>query len=151
MIEYKIERIQDIYDEMLPILKAHYLEIAHYKDIRFEPNVAEYYKMEDNGICKTYTARENNELIGYAVFFVRNNLHYKSSLQAYQDIIYISKEKRGFGRYFIKWCDDRLRELGVDVVYHHIKFAHDWSKLLEVMGYEKQDILMSKRLQKKGD
>ena len=147
-IVFKKEKLQDVWDEMLPILKEHYLEIAHYKDIRFEPNVAEYFRMEDAGITHTFTARENGELIGYAVFNIRYNLHYKSSKQAYQDVIYISKEKRGFGKSFIKWCDDELRKLGVQVVNQHIKFAHDWSIVLERLGYEKQDIQLSRRLDK---
>lgn len=147
-LTFQKERIQDIYDEMLPIFIAHYHEIAHYKDIKLEPNVAEYFKMEDTGFVYAYTARDGGELIGYSVFFVKYNLHYKSSLQAWQDIIYISKERRGFGKDFIKWCDEELRKLGVQVVYHHIKFDHDWSLVLEKMGYEKQDMLLSKRLDK---
>jgi len=147
-LTFQQEKIQDIYDEMLPIFIAHYHEIAHYKDIKLEPNVAEYFKMEDAGFLKAYTAREDGELIGYAVYLVRHNLHYKSSLQAQQDIIYISKEKRGFGKDFIKFCDDELRKMGVQVVRQHIKFAHDWSKVLERMGYEKEDMLLSKRLDK---
>lgn len=147
-IKFNTERLQDIWDEIVPILKDHYLEIAHYKDIRFEPNVSEYFKIEDAGILKVFTAREDDLLIGYNVFLVRNNMHYKSSLQALNDIIYIKKEKRGFGKKFIKWCDEELKSIGVQVVHHHIKFAHDWSPILENMGYVKHDIIMSKRLDK---
>lgn len=147
-LTYQIERIQDIYDELLPILKEHYFEIAHYKDIKFEPNVAEYFKLEDLGFLKTFTARENGELIGYNVFFIKRNMHYKSSLQATNDIIFIRKDRRGFGKNFINWCDDELRKIGVQICYHHIKFSQDWSPMLERIGYEKIDIIMGKRLDK---
>lgn len=147
-LTYQCERLQDIYDEMLPIFIEHYKEISHYKDIKLEPNVAEYFKFEDLGVLKTFTAREDAELIGYSVFLIRPNLHYKSSLQAHNDIIYISKDRRGFGKDFIRWCDEELKKMGAQVVYHHVKFAHDWSAVLLRMGYEKQDILMSKRLDK---
>lgn len=145
---FQTEKLSDIYDEMIPILYEHYKEISHYQDIKLEPNLREYFKLENLGILKIYTVREEKELIGYAIFFVKHNIHYKSSLQANQDIIYIRKDRRGFGRKFIKWCDERLKELGVQVVYQHIKHAHDWSPILEKMGYEKQDIILSKRLDK---
>ena len=147
-LTFQVEKLQDIWDEILPILKEHYLEIAHYKDIRFEPDVAYYFSAEDNGKVHTFTAREDGELIGYAVFGVLYNIHYKSSKQAHQDIIYIKKEKRGFGRYFIEWCDEQLRGMGVQVVYHHIKASHNWGKVLEKMGYQMVDVLYTKRLDK---
>lgn len=147
-ITFKKERLQDIWDEILPILREHYLEIAHYKDIRFEPNVAEYFRLEDIGIIKVFTAREKEELIGYNIFFVRHNLHYKSSLQALNDVIYIKKEKRGFGKIFIKWCDHELKKLGVQAVYHHVKSEHNWGKILEIMDYKLIDLIYGKRLDK---
>lgn len=147
-IIFKEEKLKDIWGEMIPIFEKHYKEIAHYKDIPLEPDKDSYFKIEELGNIKTFTARESGELIGYSIYFIKNNLHYKSSLQALQDVIYIKKEKRGFGTKFIKWCDNRLRDIGVQVVCHHIKLAHDWSKILEKMGYEKQDIILTKRLDK---
>ena len=145
---FKEEKLKDIWEEMLPIFHTHYKEIAYYQDIPLNPDRESYFKIEELGNIKTFTARENGELIGYSMYFIKHNLHYKDSLQALQDIIYIKKEKRGFGKTFIKWCDNRLREFGVQVVCHHVKVAHDWSKILENMGYEKQDILLTKRLDK---
>lgn len=147
-IKFNTERLQDIWDEILPILKEHYLEIAHYKDIKFEPNISEYYKLEDLGFLKVFTARENEELIGYNIFFIKSNMHYKSSLQAANDVIFIKRDRRGFGKKFIIWCDDELRKLGVQIIYHHIKFSQDWSVMLEKIGYEPIDKIMGKRLDK---
>ena len=76
----------------------------------------------------------------------KNNLHYKQSLQAQQDLLFIDSEYRGRGMIFIKWCDDQLRTLGVQVVRHHIKLAHNWGKGLERLGYEAEDVIYSKRL-----
>jgi hypothetical protein len=145
---FQKEKLKDIYEEMYPILMKHWEEISHYLDIPLEPDKLRYLKQEEDGICHVWTARDESKLIGYAVFMIGQNPHYKSSKQAYQDILYISKENRGFGKSFISWCDDRLREMGVQVVRHHIKFSHDWSPVLERMGYTKEDIILSKRLDK---
>ena len=147
VLNFKRETFHKIFDEVIPLLKAHYLEIAHYKDIELDVDVEGYLLAEERGCYRVYTARCNqNKLIGYAAFFVRNNLHYKQSLQAVQDVVYIDKAQRGFGRLFIQWCDDRLREEGVQVVMHHLKAAHNWGKILEEQGYDLQDLIYTKRL-----
>lgn len=145
---FRQEKFRGTYPEMVPIVNAHYKEISFYTDISLDPDLDEYYRMEDAGILKLYTIREYGQLIGYAVYFLRKHLHYKSSLQAYQDVVYISKEKRGFGKSFIEWCDEELRKLGVQVVNHHVKYSHDWSEMLVKIGYEFQDKHLSKRLDK---
>lgn len=149
MIEiFAEEKLKHVFDEMLPILLEHYREIAHYQDIEFEPDKEQYIKLEEIGIVKLFTVREECELIGYAVFFIKHNLHYKSSLQAVQDVIYIRKDRRGCGRKFIKWCDKKLREFGVQVVYHHVKQEHNFGKMLEIMDYKLIDLIYGKRLDK---
>lgn len=133
--------------EVMPLLKEHYLEIAHYQDIELDPDWNQYFAIQANGALAIYTARmASGELLGYNCYFIRHNPHYKQSLQAANDVIFISKKHRGFGRSFIAWCDEQLRGLGVQVCYHHVKAAHDWSPLLERMGYEFQDKIMSRRL-----
>jgi hypothetical protein len=133
--------------EFMPLLKEHYLEIAHYQDIEFDPDWDSYFAIQANGSLRIFTARdEAGKLIGYNCYFVRSNPHYRKSLQASNDVIFISKERRGFGTNFIAWCDEQLRAEGVQVTYHHVKFAHDWSPMLERLGYTKQDKIMSRRL-----
>ena len=69
-----------------------------------------------------------------------------SILYAVQDIVFIDPECRGGGFKFIRWCDEQLRELGVNVVTHHIKAAHNFGPALERMGYTLQDLIYSRRL-----
>ena len=145
---YQREQLTDaLIEEITPLLVRHYTEIAHYQDIKLDPDWSAYFNIQANGPMRIYTARaEDHALIGYSCFFVRYNPHYSRSLQAVNDVIFIDKERRGFGRQFIAWCDGQLKAEGVQVVYHHIKFAHDWSPILERMGYEAQDKIMSRRL-----
>lgn len=146
-MKFQIEKLKDIFNEMLPLFEKHWEEIAHFKDIKLEIDKESYFKMEEIGLLRIFTAREeDNSLAGYAVFIIKHNLHYKSSLQALQDVLYIDKEKRGFGAKFILWCDKQLKQEGVQVVYHHIKAAHNWGKMIERLGYQLQDLIYCRRL-----
>jgi len=136
----------ELVDELLPLLRAHYLEIAHYQDIELDPDWDAYAVVQQNNALRVFTARQDGKLVGYCAFFLRKNMHYRKSLQAVNDVIFISKDRRGFGSAFIDWCDEQLKAEGVQVVYHHIKFAHDWSPLLERKGNVQQDKIMSRRL-----
>lgn len=147
-VVYNQEKFADIYEEMKPLLEKHYHEIAHYQDIKLNPDFEQYCMLEKIGMLKTYTARFEGELIGYSLFFVKKNIHYKDSLQAVQDVIYIDKTRRGFGRVFIDWCDSKLRDYGVQVVYHHVKQEHNFGPMLEKMGYKLIDLIYGRRLDK---
>lgn len=134
---------------MEPLLYMHWKEIAHYQDIPLEPAWEKYEQLADEGAIRVYTARdEDGLLIGYSVYFLRYNLHYRSSLNALQDILFVHPNHRGMGGKFIKWCDEQLKEEKVQAVYHHVKAAHNFGPLLERMGYELVDLIYARRLDK---
>jgi hypothetical protein len=144
---FQRERVSDVFEEVLPLLKQHWEEIAHYKDIPLEPDFDLYCKIEEAGALRTYTARgPDGKIVGYCVYFVKPNLHYKSSLQAIQDVIFIDRSHRGFGKSFIEWCDKALCAEGVQVVYQHIKEKHNFGPMLERLGYELVDLIYARRL-----
>lgn len=143
---FQLEKAQDVFEEMQPLLQLHYEEIAHYKDIELKPDKEFYFNAEDQGRLRVFTVRDDNILVGYSVYFLKHNPHYKDSLQASQDVVFIRKDKRGQGREFVKWCDEQLKEMGVDVVYHHVKAAFNWGPMLEKQGYKLIDHIYGKRL-----
>lgn len=133
--------------EMLPLLTQHWAEIAHYPDIELNVDWPQYTLMQERGILRVYTAREQNgNLIGYSAFVIRFNPHYAQSKNALQDVIFIDQSKRGFGKRFIAWCDEQLKTEDVQLVFHHVKQAHNWGPMLEAMGYELVDLIYAKRL-----
>jgi len=148
MLCYKREPLtREALSEAMPLLQAHWKEIAHYQDIPLDPDVAMYVAAEERGTVRAYSARnECGQLIGYAVFFVKHNPHYQGSLQAVQDIIYLDPDARGRGLQFINFCDEQLRAEGVQVVYHHVKAVHNFGKALERIGYELVDLIYARRL-----
>ena len=138
--------------ELMPLLKAHYLEISANQDIPLDPEWSVYEGCEKNGTLRVYTVRAEGRLIGYEVLFVRANPHYRGSLQAVQDILFVSKEYRhgSLGYRLIKFADDELKKEGVQIVYHHVKAAHNFGPMLERLDYKLVDLIYARRLDREG-
>lgn len=148
MIEFHREPLTaELFEEALPLLKAHYDEIAHFKDIPLDPDKEQYISLELAGVIRAFTVRVDSKLVGYAVFFVKRNLHYKTSIQALQDVLYVDPacRKSAIGGEFIRFCDRELEKEGVQVGYHHIKAKHNFGVLLERMNYELVDLIYARR------
>ena|SRR5437660_11181995 len=130
------------------LLGRHWLEIAHYPDIPLDVDWKVYEGVEADGKLRAYTARVDGVLIGYASYFVNHNPHYRSSLQATQDVLYLAPEyrKSRIGYRLIAFADAQLAAEGVQAVYQHSKAAHDIGPILERQGYELVDLLYAKRL-----
>lgn len=139
-----------LFEEVSPLLVKHYREIAHYPDIELDPDWESYAKVSEMGNLRVFGARTgpDSKLVGYAVYFVRANMHYKNSLQAVQDVLFVDPDYRGRGGAFIKFCDEQLKAEGVQVTYHHIKAAHNFGPMLERIGYTLVDLIYSRRLDK---
>lgn len=150
-VRYQIEPLWSLWDELLPLLVAHWREVAKYQDIQLDPDVEAYTAAEAAGMFVAFTARDWNDegrLVGYAGYFVRPNMHYRQSKQAVQDVIYIDPSYRlGFtGIKLIKYADEELAKMGVQVVMHHVKVKLNWGPVLERLGYTLSDLIYTKRL-----
>lgn len=149
LTRYSLEPVTlELCEELLPLLVKHYKEVAHYQDIELDPDFDAYMAMDKAGILRVFTARRGRELIGYSIYILKRNAHYKGSLQALQDILFIDPKKRGFGAKFILWCDQKLKAEGVQVVYHHVKVKPElnFGPMLERFGYELIDQVYGRRL-----
>ena len=151
---YQRESFNDsLRHEIRWLLQDHWREVGHYQDIPLCPDWTHYENAHRAGILYIFTARDSAtwNLVGYAVFFVRPNPHYKTSWQAAQDILFIHPDYRGQGGRFIAWCDAQLAAELVQAVYHHVKVAHNFGPLLERMGYELVDLVYARRLDRGRD
>lgn len=135
--------------EMVPLWKEHYSEIADPIYQKLNPDLGIYKTCNERGVLRIFTARQKNSLIGYQVFFVGPHPHHRESIQAQQDILFVSPSARvGLNGYrFIKWCADELRKEGVQIVHQRISAHHDFGPMLKRMGYELEDLTYSKQLQ----
>ena len=91
-VTFRRENVKGVWPEIRPLFDRHWAEIAHDKTIPLDPDYDLYLKADEGGMLRVYTAREGATLIGYCVFFVRANPHYKSTIYAVQDIIFIVPE-----------------------------------------------------------
>lgn len=143
----------DFFEEGLPLFHRHYRDISANQDIKLEIDFERYFRLQDAGAVRLFTARAaDGKLIGYAVFHVMTNMRYKSSLQATQDVLFVHPEFRGCGMKLVEFCDNQLRNEGVQVVYHHTKAKPElnFGPALERRGYKLVDLIYSKRLDKEG-
>lgn len=121
------------------MFERHYEEIAWKRDkIPLDIDHEAYLKMEAAGIVKVYTLRENGKLLAYAVWIVKTHLHYRKTLIAMNDVLYLDPAmRRGkLGVSFIRQCKQELKKLGAQVIGLHIKKCYDWSSLAERLGFE---------------
>lgn len=148
MISYGKEILTDsLLDEMVPLLEAHYNEIAWKKDkIKLSINRGKYLGMQDMGIVKTFTARDGGQLIGYAVFFISTHMHYKDTKFATNDVVYLepSKRGRGSGALLLEVAERHLVNWGCEVINLHVKNCLNWAPLAEKLGYEPVEQTWSK-------
>jgi len=143
---YAREPMANVLHEIQPLLIQHWQEIAHFKDIPLDPDWHMYAAADDADKLRIYTARDSVfELAGYAIFIL-GNMHYKSTKTAHQDIVFLRPEHRGFAGFrLLRFADQELSNEGIEVVYHHVKAAHNFGPLLERMGYVAVDTIYARR------
>lgn len=147
LVSFKRENVKRIWDDLLPLLDKHYEELAPYKDVPLDPDKDFYLKADEMGMLRVYTAREAGALVGYAVYGVRRDVHYKSLKKAEQDLLFVAPERRGrFGIRFIRWCEEQLRAEGVNLIMCHAKIHVDFGVVFEKMGYAPVDTIYYRRM-----
>ncbi len=142
------DMVENFIDEAMPLFEDHYLEIAKYKDVPLDIDVTVYKVLEELGKLRVFTARDDDLLVGYAIYTVSPHPHYKGTIHAIQDILYLtpSYRKGRLGMKLISYADDRLQKEGAQVVTQHVKVYADFGGILELLGYEKMEHIWVKRL-----
>lgn len=145
-IVFGAEFISDSIDEALPLMREHWDGLDHFGDDEFDPDITAYKKLDDACLLRVFTARENGSLIGYCVFFVKYSFISKKLLEADQLGLFIKKDSRGFGVKFIKWCDECLKNEGVNVVYQNIPSTTRLGSIFKRIGYKEADHSYARRI-----
>jgi hypothetical protein len=149
---FRRENVKRIWDDLIPLMHAHYEELAPYKDVPLDPDKDFFVRADEQGMIRVYSAREAGVLVGYAVYFVRRDIHYKSIKLAQQDLIFVLPARRGrFGIKFIRWCEEQLRGEGVNLIMCHTKMGADFGGVFERLGYAAIDKIFYRRLDVHGN
>ena len=149
MISLSVESVATVKDEIGGLLQMHYDEVAMHKDrIKLDPDWGRYEAMEINRALAIFTARDHGKLVGYAVFVIAWHLHYKDTLLASNDVLFLHPDYRSTssaGLRLIQYADQRLAgDYGVDKIVWHIKLAHDWRQILHRAGYVDEEVLVGR-------
>jgi len=147
VITYQEESAKDCLEEIKPLIFTHWEEIALYKDkIDLNPDFDKYLLLDSLGMLHILTARDQGKLIGYFISFVQPNMHYKDSVFAINDILYIHPlyRKGSTGYKLFKKAEVSLKEIGVDVIIIHAKVNNDFKPLMDKLEYERIEYNYSK-------
>lgn len=111
-------------DGLEEMLFDHWQEVALDHDtIPLAPDWEKYREIEKLGLFRVVAMREFDELVGYNAFFVNKPLHYRHTLHAVNDVIWLKPEKRKgmSGVRLIKESEKLLQDMGVAKIIYHIK------------------------------
>ena len=146
MYQFTMEsELQPFFTEAKELLKLNKEEINLFdKELDLDEDL--YLELFDGGVFAPFTMRKDGELVGYCGFFLFMHNHHKTSLQAKQDVLFIHKDHRGYGRSFIKFCDEKLKDIGVEFVHQCVSSHFDWSLVLEKIGYKKLETIYTRNL-----
>ena len=149
MIEFKESNVKELSQDIYPLLKEHYEEIALNRDvIKLKPDWEGYKALENIGALHCIAVRDGNKLIGYSISIISNSLHYKDNIFAINDVLFISKEyrKARVGYRLIKFMKKCFEKRNVSIAHFHVKIDHDFSDLLEFVGCEQVEKVFQMRL-----
>ncbi len=139
-MKYQEEKISDTLEELKPMLIKHWEELANNKDVRpLDPDYDTYITLNEAGLVRLFTARDDsNRLVGYFIFVVCNNLHYKTWKHANVDIYYIDPEYRnlGSGSEMVNEVEKWLKSLGVQFITMMDKTHKSHQSFFTRLGYK---------------
>lgn len=147
MITYQREHLCSVALDVDALLEMHYQELTLNKDkIRLKPIWQRYQALEDAGAFVVFTARQDNQLIGYSAFFVNAHLHYEDTISAVNDVLFLHPDHRKglTGVKLIRFSERQLQDMGAHKVTWHAKHNTTLIPLLEAMGYKNEEVVLGK-------
>jgi hypothetical protein len=143
------ETVTQVLAELLPLLQAHWAEIAPWPDIECRPALERYHQLEAVGYLRIYTVRDAGALVGYAIYVVATGMHSCTTLQAEEDCFYISPAVRSLQPWMglLTLVERELKAEGVIVVLQHEKQCMPvMGEILDRLAYRPIDRIWAKRL-----
>lgn len=149
MLTAQVEAFRPFLQEVKPLLRGHWEELALNKDkVPLDPNYDQYLTYDDQGKMLVVTLRENGELVGYFIGIIGPGFHYKTCLTYTMDIFYVKPTSRGNGggQIMVEFLEKELKRRGVQRTFMGTKCHKDAGWLFEKLNYQKVEIYYSKWL-----
>lgn len=132
--EFSEASFTDTLERIKPLFAQNHLETGIY-DMPFNPDYERYIFLEQQGSLRFFLAQLQNEIVGYAIFFIDSEIMQKDLVSATQSAVYVAKQHRGLGYPFMKFCDDILKKQGINSVWRQASAKYDIGKVYERLGY----------------
>jgi len=138
-----------------PVLfEAHWREVGLYQDeVPLDPDYDKFIQLEHAGVLEAFTVRvrmedgSHGKLAGYAGYLVIPHLHYRTTLVAANDVIYLDPAFRHglTAARLVKFAEAYLATArGARRFTYHVKTAHDFGPLLLRAGYAHEENIFGK-------
>ena len=151
-IEFSLGSVDEMERVGALLLEQHYDELTLHKEhVKLNVDWERYRALEKAGKLLAIFAKVGGELVGYSVFILGTNMHYRDLKTANNDVLFLAKPYRNgttLGLRLIRESEKRLLELGVNKVIWHIKKSRDFGPVLARMGYIEEEVLMGKILER---
>ncbi len=146
-MQVQIEKIKDVWDEVLPLIQMNYAETG-IRGPEFKPEKKAYQYLQEANILHFVVARDSNgKIIAYSAVHVSMHPHFTDTIYATQDGFYVLPEHRGvFGYKFFKYIDNDLFSRGVQFITRDSCKENDWSRTLLRSGYKEIKKIYIKKL-----
>lgn len=144
---FALEDYYDVIAEITPLAYAHHEEVDLYQGkVLMDPDFDTYGMLQDSGVLKIFTLRNDNELIGYNIFYVQNHPHYKGTLWAGNDLVYIDPAFRNTGTTpsFFNYCEESLRDMGAGVISYTMKVDKAFHSLMLLLEMDHAEQVYTK-------
>lgn len=143
MITFQEEHYGNFFtNEFMELYKIHWKEIGAFdrQKIKLSPDWDKYRMMGKQNHLITFTIRDDGVLVGYNIFIIVNHHHYKNTIIAENDILYLKVEyRKGYTGYkFIKYCIEDLKNK-VDVVMLSMKASYPFESMAKRLGFTLMD------------
>ena len=148
-IKYQQEFLDNVRDEALALIENHFSEVYPARDVYdLDMDWDTYAKLEELGMLKIFTSRDEGKLIGYLWVIVSPNIHSKGNYTACDDGLFVASSHRGksVAVKLIKFVEKCLKEDGFKT-FHLVGTAEKpIDSLVERMGYKQIETKFQKVL-----
>lgn len=145
----RLAALDEVFDRVAPLLRAHWQEIAHHKHLaKLAPDWDHYRLSEQNGTFFTVIAEDGAALVGYNAYFLVKMVHNVPIILARNDVLYIVPGHRGRGllRQLMRLGEAEAYRRGASLVSMHIKPELDFGPIIEREGYRLDEYVRMKEL-----
>lgn len=125
-------------NEIQPMLPDHWAELGMYRDrMPLDPDYPSYFEHDAAGRLAFVALRNDGLMVGYFVCFIAPTLHYRTTLTAKMDLIYIQPRHRGGGGKLLEQAMlAELKARGVKLLIVGSKDHHPIQAFWQGQGYE---------------